>query len=233
MLVRPAVMDGSPNPRNNYPGDLIAGNDNILGGAIATVGNGTWTGAAIVNGIINRTGPVGAYTDTTDTAVNIIAALTGGATSADVVPGSTFRLIVINTVAQALTFAAGTGVVAGTGTLNIAASLVREYILTILNSQPQIILQSATTNASAAVTFVFSGSQVAYGLGPNSTRLITIGALVSGTGITAGTTVAGITLGPSGITGITLSANATATNASVALTFGPLIQIDSIRSSTL
>lgn len=233
-LVRNIVDRGGPNPDKQYPGDILSGNDNILGGQLTTVGNGTWLGAAMANGIIYRTGPTGAYTDTTDTAANIIAALKGGNYDVEAVPGSTFRLTLVNTVAFALTLAAGTGVTLGTGTTTIAASLWREYIVTILNSQPVTVLQAATTNGSAAVTFVFPGTQVAYGIGPNQKSLpLYEGCLVTGTGIPAGTTVTGLTMSGSGITGATLSANATATNSSVALTFGPLIQIDGLRSGTI
>lgn len=234
-IARPLVEVNGVSPRRVLPGDLIAGGENILGGAIATVGAGTWTGAAIANGIINRTGPVAGYTDTTDTATNILAAIAGNAPVADVAVGTTFRLIVRNTVAQALTFAAGTGVVVGTGTLDIAASLVREYILTVLSTQSLIIIQSNTTNASKVVTWVLPAGRSSHAIGPNGAMNVQVGASVSGTGITAGTTVAGVTEGLGGTTGVTLSANATATSAAggTALTFGPTVQIDSIRTSTL
>lgn len=42
---------------------------------ITTVGNGTLTAAAIVGGIIQRTGPTAAYSDATDTAAAIITAI--------------------------------------------------------------------------------------------------------------------------------------------------------------
>lgn len=226
--VRPLVLANEVPARQVMPGDLIMGGENILAGAITTAGDGTWTAAAIATGIIRRTGPVGAYTDTTDTATNIVAALAGNSQGADVVPGSTFRLIFQNTVAQALTFAAGTGVRSGTGTLTVAASLVREYLVTVLNSTPQQILNSSTTNASAVVTFNLAPQQTALPMGT-----VTPGMTVSGTGITAGTRVLGVTLGVGGITGVTLDANATATNSPVALTFLPTVQFDGIRSGTL
>lgn len=229
MLVRPKIGSGdAANGREVMPGDLIAGGENILAGALATVGAGTWTGALIATGIIRRTGPVGAYTDTTDTSTNIIAALQGNNPGIDIVPGTSFRMLFINTVAQALTFAAGLGIVSGTGTLTVAASLVREYLWTILNATPQSIQNCSTTNASAVVTFNLPATAPALPMGT-----ITPGMTVSGTGITAGTTVLGLTLGQGGITGFTLSANATATTNPVALTFLPTVQIDSLRSSTL
>jgi hypothetical protein len=217
------------------PGDQLAGGKNILTGSLTTVGAGTWTGAAIATGIIRRTGPVGGYTDTTDTAVNILTALAGNADFAEVVAGMTFDLTFINTVAQAMTFAAGAGVVAGTGTLNCAASLVRDYILTVLNTTKVQAIQANTTNASAVVTFVLPAGMTALPMYGAGAAIISVGATVSGTGITAGTTVIGVTQGVGGITGVTLSANATATSPTggASLTFGPTIQIDSVRSATL
>jgi hypothetical protein len=79
MLVRPMVMGRGLTPDQVLPGDLVGSGEALLAGAIATVGAGTWTGAAIATGIINRTGPVGGYTDTTDTSTNILAALAGNA----------------------------------------------------------------------------------------------------------------------------------------------------------
>jgi len=233
-LFRVTGMTGEILDRRIMPGDLMAGGENILAGGIATVGNGTWNGAAISTGIINRTGPTGAFTDTTDTAQNIINALLcgSGQISPDCVPGTSFRLLVKNTVGYALTWAAGTGVVTGTGTLNIAASYAREYLVTILNTAPVQILQCGTTNSSAAVTFnlpinTLSLPELASN-GLAGVAYITPGMSVSGTGISAGTTVLGVTQGVGGITGVTLSANATATNASVALTFGPTVQFDGL-----
>lgn len=236
MLFRPAGSRGGI-PQADYvmPGDLVAGGESISAGAIATVGAGTWTAAAIATGIIRRTGPVGGYTDTTDTSTNILAALAGNNGAADAVPGTSFRLRFINTVAQAMTFAAGTGVVVGTGTLDAVASIWREYLVTILNATPAFTLQSNTTNASAAVTFVLPPGAVSIPIGPNSAINPSSGMIVSGTGITAGTTILGVTSGQGGITGVTLSANATATSAAggVPLTFLPAVRFDTVGSGTL
>lgn len=222
MLVRPMVQGDAPVARQVLPGDILGGGQNILAGALATAGAGTWTGAIIASGIINRTGPGAGYVDTTDTSTNILLALAGNGSLVDAVPGTSFKLVVRNTVAYALTYAGGLGVKTGTGTLDIAASLVREYLVTILNSTPQQLLNCGTTNASAVVTFnTINGAALPIGL-------ITPGMTVSGTGITAGTTVLGVTQGQGGITGITLSANATATNNPIGLTFLPTVQIDSI-----
>jgi len=240
-LIRVTGFDGAMIEREMYPGDIIAQGEAIDAGALTTVGAGTWTGAMIATGIITRTGPVGGYTDTTDTAANILAALTGNVPAANVVPGTTFRLTFINTVAQAMTLAAGRGVTLGTngsGVVNCAASLVREYLLTVLNGMPETTLNCNTTNASAVVTFVLppGATSLPMTATPNpAVAPITPGMIVTGTGITAGTTVIGVTQGPGGITGVTLSANATATSAAggVSLQFSPNIRIDGLRSSTL
>jgi hypothetical protein len=225
-MLRQAVGQGDATPAGRVnPGDILGLGETIS--ALTTVGAGTWTGAMIASGNIRRTGPVGGYTDTTDTAQAILNALAGNGPAAQVAVGTTFRMLFQNTVAQALTFAAGRGVVAGVGTLTVAASLVREYLWTVLNSTTEVAINSATTNASPTVTF---NSGVALGV-------VTPGMEVSGTGITAGTTVIGITQGivnnQSLITGVTLSANATATTNPVSLTFSPVIKIDGLRSATL
>lgn len=72
--------------------------------AISTAGAGTLTGAALVGGVVTRTGPTGAYTDTTDTAALIITALTGGAVN------HAWTCWIKNTVAFTATIAAGSGV---------------------------------------------------------------------------------------------------------------------------
>lgn len=235
MLARPLVRKNSVISDELQAGDLLGAGESISAGAITTVGNATILAASIATGIIYRTGPTGAYTDTTDTATNILAALAGNSPAADVAPGVSFRLLFVNTVAQAMTLAAGVGVTLGTGVTTIAASLWREYLVTILNSSPAITLQANTTSASAAVTFVLPSGHNALIIGPNSNNNITPGAAVTGTGIAANTTVIGITLGQGGMTGITLSGTATATSAAggVALTFGPAIQIDGLRSGTI
>jgi hypothetical protein len=92
--------------------------------AISTAGAGTLTAAAIVSGLIMRTGPTGAYADTTDTATAILAAMD------DPAVGTTFDFIHVNGVAYACTFTAGAGVTIA-GTVNNAASKVRMYRLTV------------------------------------------------------------------------------------------------------
>jgi hypothetical protein len=71
---------------------------------IATAGNGTLTAAAVLGGQIARTGPVAAFTDTTDTAANLVAGL-GGFQA-----GQAFLFMVKNGTAFVQTLAGGTGV---------------------------------------------------------------------------------------------------------------------------
>lgn len=71
---------------------------------ITTAGNGTLTAAGLVGGQIVRTGPTAAFTDTTDTAANIVTALGG------FVANATFFIRIKNGTAFPQTLAAGTGV---------------------------------------------------------------------------------------------------------------------------
>lgn len=234
-IVRPRVSDGGM-VRELAPGDLLAGGENILAGADTVAGGDTLTGAMFATGIIRRTGPTGAYTDTSPTSSDIITAISGNNPAADVISGSSFRLIFQNTVAFAMTLAANDGVALGTGTTTIAASLVREYLITILNASPPITLQTVTTNGNKVLTFVLPAGMTAFPIGPAPNAVnITPGMTVKGTGITAGTKILGITQGQGGITGVVTDTNSTATStaAGAALTFMPSVLIDGLRSSTL
>ena len=235
-LVIPTCRGPAAFERSYQPGDILGLGESMTNGLLSTAGAGTWTGPLIATGLIRRTGPVAGFTDTTDTSTNIINALIGNSAAGPGYVGISFRMRFINTVAQALTFAAGTGVVVGLGTLNVAASLWRDYLWTILNSSPQVIVACNTTNASAVVTFALPTGQSSLPIGPNPLSVnITPGMTVSGTGITAGTTVLGVTQGVGGIIGVTLSANATATStvgSPPALTFMPTVLVDSIGSGT-
>lgn len=72
--------------------------------AIATVGAGTLTAAALVGAIITRSGSTAAFTDTTDTAANIIAAMNSP------IIGNSWTVRIVNTTAFTETLAGGTGV---------------------------------------------------------------------------------------------------------------------------
>lgn len=73
-------------------------------GALTTVGAGTLTAALLFDGDILRSGPTGAFTDTTDTAALIQAAWAGGST------GISYQFTYQNNTAFPATIAGGTGV---------------------------------------------------------------------------------------------------------------------------
>lgn len=92
--------------------------------AITTAGNGVLTAAALAGRLVTRTGPTSAYTDTTDTATAILAAVP------DAVVGTSFEVSFINGVAYAGTIAAGEGVTLA-GTTAVSASKIRRFLLTV------------------------------------------------------------------------------------------------------
>lgn len=94
--------------------------------AISTAGDGTLTAAGIVAGLIMRTGPSGAYNDTTATATDILALLDGPAV------GDSWEFTHVNGVAYACTVVAGAGVTLAGTTAN-AASKVRRYHVQVTN----------------------------------------------------------------------------------------------------
>lgn len=119
-----------------------AGPDKVT--AITTVGNGTLTAAAIVGGVIARTGPTAAFTDTTDTAANIIAAIPGAFV------GQSFQVIIKNGTAFPETLAAGNGVTLPTSVV-IPANSAGTYLLT-LTSLTAVTLSHIQTVLTVGVT---------------------------------------------------------------------------------
>lgn len=112
---------------------------------VSTVGNGVVSAAALMAGFITRTGATAAFTDTTDNAANILAAL---APNLNAVPeyGQTFPVEYANLTAYTATIAAGTGVtMAGAtlsgGTIAVAAGTSRKF-LGIVTSPTTITLMS-------------------------------------------------------------------------------------------
>lgn len=104
--------------------------------ALGTVGAGTLTAAMLLSGLIMRTGPTGAYTDTTDTAALIVAAM-GDNTQV----GDSFEFTHVNGVAYACTLAGGTDVTLAGTTAN-AASKVRRYRATVtaVGATPAVLI---------------------------------------------------------------------------------------------
>ncbi len=124
--------------------------------AITTVGAGALTAAAIIGGVITRSGSTAAYTDTTNTGTQIVTALGTGA-----VVGTSWLLFIKNTVAFAQTLAAGTDVVlAGqsivppnsTGVFFCKYSDINTVDITGLGSYPQATLPNGQYNTTAAAS---------------------------------------------------------------------------------
>lgn len=132
--------------------------------AITTVGAGTLTAAALVGGVITRSGSTAAYTDTTATAAQILAALSGEAT------GDSWYVWIKNTVGFAQTLAAGTGVtLSGQGI--IPPNSVGLFLLTVTSStaisMQGIAMAPMTTDpiiARTALSTVGAGTITAAGI---------------------------------------------------------------------
>lgn len=217
----------------------VQGGDTVLAGeslvVVGTAGDGVWTAAAIVAGILQRTGPGANYADVTDSSPNILAALAGAGNAADVAPGLTWRSIVRNAVAFTNTVTVGLGVrdLAGIS-LNMAASQTREYLWTVLNSSPQQNVVANVVNGSPTLTLVIPPGLTGFPIGPQPGALnITPGMTLNGTGVTAGTRIKNVVQGAGGVTAIVMDANATADGSNIAISCLPTFGLTSIRSTTL
>jgi hypothetical protein len=208
MLAKPLILDGQLT-RQIQQGDVAAGAEIIA--SLATVGAGTLTGALLAQNILSRTGSTAAFTDTTDTAANIVAALAGQAVSGTGVQnGTSWRLKYQNNVAFDCTLAAGTGVTLA-GASVIPGLSAAELLIQVKNGQPSTV-QTATLDGTTAVVT---------GMSQAATALVAPGMSVSGTGVPASTTVLSVQQG----TGVTLSNNTTIAGTNVALTFTPAVTI--------
>lgn len=128
----------------------------------ATTGT-TLTTTALLSGLINRSGPTAVFTDTTDTATNIVSGLGG-------VVGQSFYIDIKNTTPFLETLSGGTGVTF-TGSNIIPANSLSEWLVVI-------------TSATAVVfNHVFTGPLTTNAL-EVSTSLSTVGAgTITGAGI--------------------------------------------------
>ena len=124
------------NPGAIVTGGPIIGNESA--GALNTVGNGTLTAALIAGGIVLRGGSqTGAFTDTTDTAANIIGQI-------GYLFGS-MKIRIVNNTADTQTIAGGSGVTI-LGTATLAANTFRDFLMTM------------DTNNTVTLTNIGSGS---------------------------------------------------------------------------
>lgn len=184
----------------------------------ATAAGVQLTAGNILSGVLNRTNGGGAgFNDTWPNADDVIAALENPQI------GDSWLFIYRNGVAFAMTWVAGTGIIQGIGTVNIAASLTRIYLHTLLSVKRSTILVGNQVNATAVLSG-FSNTQIA---------TVEPGMGVTGTNIAANSVVLGVTPSdtPLGAT-ITLNNNVTATLSNNPLSFFPRIQVDGLGSMT-
>lgn len=134
---------------------------------LTTVGNGVVTAAMFQGSFVTRTGPVAAFTDTTDTAANIYSLL-------GVQVGASGFFIYKNNTAFSATLAGGTGVTIASGAI-IPANSGGTYLFTITSATTIVI-----TN------YFISGNTVFTEI---STNLSTVGAgTITAAGIVGGVT---------------------------------------------
>lgn len=173
----------------------------------------TLTAANILQGVLNRTGPGAGFVDTWPNADDIIAALENPQI------GDSWLLVYRNSVAFAMTFAAGTGIVSGIGTLGCVASSTKIYLHTLLSTKRSTLLVGNQVNATAILNG-FTNAQIA---------TIEPGMGVTGTNVAANSVVLGVTPSDSatGAT-ITLNNNVTATLNNNPFSFFPRVQLDAL-----
>lgn len=134
----------------------------------ATTGT-TFTAAQLLTGLINRTGPTANFTDTTDTAANIVAALGG-------VVGQSFYIDIKNATAFTETLAGGTGITFSSSSV-ILPNSIAEFLVTITSATAAVFNHVFTTAISPLVS-------------ETSTSLATVGAgTITGAGIVGGLVV--------------------------------------------
>lgn len=135
--------------------------------AISTVGAGTLTASGLVGSVITRSGSTSAYTDTTDTAANIIAALHGATV------GQSWEVTIKNTVNFAETIAAGTGVTLSGQTI-IPPNSAGRFLMTYSAAA------SVTMQGLAITPLTIPLSQVAYNAVSGNTPLTLTAANMAG-----------------------------------------------------
>lgn len=128
--------------------------------ALSTAGAGVLLGAALVGGVVTRTGPTADFTDTTDTAALIIAALPDANT------GKAWEATIKNTTAFTQTLAGGSGITLAGQTIipansagrfllsypSAAAITVRGLSVVPLSSMPPVASVSLATNGAGTIT---------------------------------------------------------------------------------
>lgn len=148
---------------------------------ITTVGNGTLTAAGIVGGEIIRTGPVAAFSDATDTAAAIIAALPGA------VVGSSFTVLIKNATIYTQTITAGTGVTLPS-TVIVPAYSVIEYNITVSTASTLTWVHISTVPISSGTNQTAPVSAALSTVGAGTiTAAMFVGGIIARSGSQSGT----------------------------------------------
>lgn len=211
-----SVLRGQVDRGGNFvsaqmPGEVFLDQTKVY--AITTAGAGTLLAAAMVSGCVERSGPAGNFNETLDTADNMMKQ------NPQFSPGDSFEFLYRNTVAFIATLVVAEGAELSGSNTATAASSARRYLVSILSNAARQVFNATTTNASVSVT----------GLTQAQAATLQPGMGVSGTGITAGTTILAVNYS----TGtVTLSAVATASG-TVPLTFFPRYNIKGLSSASL
>lgn len=150
---------------------LASSDTSFVATPITTVGNGILTAAGLVGGEIVRSGPVAAFTDTTDTAANI-------ASQPGVIVGGSVSTLIKNATAFPMTLSAGVGVTLPL-TVLIPPFTVANYVMNIVSA-------TAVTWLHVDTTPIAIGQNLT---APSATALSTVGAgTILATGFASGTT---------------------------------------------
>lgn len=134
--------------------------------AITTVGAGTLTAASLVAGVINRSGPTSAYTDTTATAALIYAAVGS-------IVGGSFYVWIKNTTAFAQTLAGGTGVTFSGSTV-VPQNSAALFLVTVTSAT------ASAFNHVVTVPLTVTPPQALIGTADNGTTQTLTAAMVAG-----------------------------------------------------
>lgn len=172
------------------------------------------TVASIIAGIVNRTGSTGATADTMPTVTSLLAALP------DLSRGDSFNFFIRMPDANAITLTAGTGMTA-VGTINVLASNIREYLLTLTSDNKATRVVSATTTNTTLVLTNISATDLAN---------IGVGMAVTGTGIGASAKVTAVNYTAGSVS---VSVASTATADSISVTFTPQMDLMGVRTSAI
>lgn len=177
--------------------------------------NAAVTVASILGGIVNRTGTTGATADTLPTVDSLLAALP------ELNRGDSFLFSIRMVNAHANTVTVGTGMT-GSGTINVLASNIRDYLLTLTSGNKRTRVVSGST--STVTPRVFTNIAAA------EFDNISIGMAVTGTGVGASAKV--IAMNRTALT-VTVDVDSTATADNIALTFTPQMTLFGLQTSAI